>query len=52
MPQSGKYLELNFLNEHSGNEVLISFSLYTRLGIMLTIFRKGKFVNNDANALN
>ena len=35
---------INFLNERLDNDVLISFSLYTRLRIMLTVLRKGIFV--------
>ena len=36
----------NLFNEHIDNDVLINFSLYTRWRIILTVLRKGTFVNN------
>ena len=37
---------INFFNERLDNDVLISFSLYTYLRIMLTVLHKETFVNN------
>ena len=41
---------INFFNECLDNEVLISFSLYTRLSIMLKVLRKETFVNNETTS--
>ena len=41
---------INFFNERLDNDVLISFSLYTRLRIMLTVLRKRTFVNKETTS--
>ena len=40
---------INFFNERL-DSVLISFSLYTRLRIMVPVLRKGTFVNNETTS--
>ena len=37
---------INFLTESLDNDLLVSFSLYTRLRIMLRVLRKGTFGND------
>ena len=41
---------INFFNERLDNDVLIRFSLCTRLKIILTVLRKGTFVKNEATS--
>ena len=41
---------INIFNERLDNDVLISFSLYTRLRIKLTVLRKGTFVNKETTS--
>ena len=38
---------VNVFNEHLDNDVLISFSLYTLLRLLLTVLHKGTFVNKE-----
>ena len=45
-----KVARINYVNEYLDNDVLVSFSLNTRLRIILAVLRKGTFVNKETTS--